>query len=99
MIKKVAMASPKVPPSLRPRFHPKYIPDITYPTPNPQIIAGLRVRFNSFITRIYRHELLELHEFMDTNYTHFRELLSLSLYLLLVRNIYVPTGETVNGKP
>jgi hypothetical protein len=29
MIKKVAMASPSVPPFSSPRFHPKYIPEIT----------------------------------------------------------------------
>jgi hypothetical protein len=29
MIKKVAMAKPRVPPFSRPRFQPKYIPEIT----------------------------------------------------------------------
>ena len=48
MMKKVAIARPNVPPSARPKFHPKYMPEITYPTPNPHSIAGVSVRFNSF---------------------------------------------------
>jgi hypothetical protein len=48
IIKKVAIANPSVPPFSRPRFQPKYIPDITYPTPNPHSIAGVSVRFRAF---------------------------------------------------
>src|SRR6185437_16121245 len=40
----VAMANPAVPPAARPRFHPKYIPEITYPTPRPHNIQGPKVR-------------------------------------------------------
>jgi hypothetical protein len=35
-----------VPPSANPRFHPKYIPEMTYPTPNPHNIKGPSVRDN-----------------------------------------------------
>src|SRR5437868_9502872 len=38
------MASPFVPPSASPRFHPKYIPEMTYPTPSPHSVRGPRVR-------------------------------------------------------
>src|SRR5882757_7348389 len=44
MIPAVAMASPLVPPSANPRFQPKYIPEMTYPTPSPHNIKGPRVR-------------------------------------------------------
>jgi hypothetical protein len=37
------MARPPVPPCSNPRFQPKYIPEITYPTPNPQRRKGLRI--------------------------------------------------------
>jgi hypothetical protein len=37
---KVAIAIPKVPPFSSPKFHPKYIPDITYPTPSPHRSIG-----------------------------------------------------------
>jgi hypothetical protein len=46
IIKKVAMANPRVPPFSRPRFHPKYMPEMTYPTPNPQSIRGVKVLLN-----------------------------------------------------
>src|SRR5688572_27423433 len=36
----VAASSPWVPPAGRPRFHPKYIPEITYPTPRPHSVRG-----------------------------------------------------------
>jgi hypothetical protein len=42
----VAMANPKVPPSANPRFQPKYIPEITYPTPSPHNITGPSVGDN-----------------------------------------------------
>ena len=45
-MKKVAMASPNVPPAGSPRFHPKYMPDITYPTPSPHNMSGPSVRFS-----------------------------------------------------
>jgi hypothetical protein len=47
MMKKVAMANPSVPPFSNPRFQPKYMPEITYPTPNPQSMRGERTLFNS----------------------------------------------------
>jgi hypothetical protein len=37
---KVAIAIPKVPPFSSPKFQPKYIPDITYPTPSPHRSIG-----------------------------------------------------------
>jgi hypothetical protein len=37
---RVAIAIPKVPPFSSPKFHPKYIPDITYPTPRPHRSSG-----------------------------------------------------------
>src|SRR6185437_16003048 len=43
----VAMANPAVPPAASPRFHPKYIPEITYPTPRPHNIQGPKVRDNA----------------------------------------------------
>src|SRR3979490_2453760 len=47
MMKKVAMASPFVPPSASPRFQPKYIPEMTYPTPSPHNMTGPKVRGNA----------------------------------------------------
>src|SRR5688572_20856531 len=47
MMKNVATASPSVPPCASPRFQPKYIPEITYPTPRPHNIEGVSVRFSS----------------------------------------------------
>src|SRR5947208_15275826 len=35
-----AASIPQVPPSGSPRFHPKYIPEMTYPTPSPHSITG-----------------------------------------------------------
>src|SRR5882757_9846686 len=46
MIPEVAIANPLVPPSANPRFQPKYMPEMTYPTPNPQSIKGPKVRDN-----------------------------------------------------
>jgi hypothetical protein len=46
IMKKVAIANPRVPPFSRPRFHPKYMPEMTYPTPNPQSIRGVNVLLN-----------------------------------------------------
>jgi hypothetical protein len=37
---KVAIAIPNVPPFSSPKFQPKYIPDITYPTPRPHKRIG-----------------------------------------------------------
>jgi hypothetical protein len=47
IMKRVAIAKPPVPPSASPRFQPKYIPDITYPTPKPQRRNGLSVRLSA----------------------------------------------------
>ena len=52
MIKNVAVARPRVPPFSRPRLQPKYMPEITYPTPSPHNIIGLRVRFNETLFSI-----------------------------------------------
>src|SRR5579872_5407168 len=43
----VAIASPSVPPWGRPRFQPKYIPEMTYPTPRPHNSTGPSVRDNA----------------------------------------------------
>src|ERR1700722_3532364 len=43
----VAIPSPNVPPCGKPRFQPKYIPEITYPTPRPHNIQGPKVRDSS----------------------------------------------------
>ena len=42
----VAIAIPKVPPFSSPRFQPKYIPEITYPTPNAHSKTGVSDFFN-----------------------------------------------------
>jgi len=62
----VAMASPRVPPCGNPRFHPKYIPEMTYPTPNPQSITGPRERerrgadaVESFMVLTYQNKLIK----------------------------------------
>jgi hypothetical protein len=43
----VAASIPQVPPSGSPRFQPKYIPEMTYPTPSPHNITGPRARLSS----------------------------------------------------
>jgi hypothetical protein len=43
----VAASIPQVPPSGSPRFQPKYIPEMTYPTPSPHNITGPRVFLSS----------------------------------------------------
>ena len=50
----MAISIPYVPPLANPRFQPKYIPEITYPTPNAHSKTGVSDFFNwaSFIPKI-----------------------------------------------